>query len=110
MYNMKSSNEELYKMIKKRIKDIRKVLKNHNITYAAIFGSYVKGKQKKRSDIDIVFDYKKNSHFSLFTMSSVKFELQDILGKKVDLVPINGLKSEIKEEVINTMVPIYEER
>ena len=44
------NNQELNKMKPK----IVKVLKKHGIKKAGVFGSYARGEQKKKSDVDIL--------------------------------------------------------
>lgn len=80
---------------------------NHNITYAALFGSYAKGNPSNDSDVDILFDYDKNYKFSLFDQVGIQKKLELLIGKTVDFVPISGLKPEIKKEILNSAITIY---
>ena len=50
--------------IKKIEKKIIPILKKNSIVRAGIFGSYARGEQKKKSDIDILIQVRKRkSHF-----------------------------------------------
>ncbi len=60
--------------------DIVKILKKHDVVKAALFGSYAKGEQTKKSDIDILIKFKGNK--SLFDLIDLKFDLEENLGKK----------------------------
>ena len=63
-----------------------------------IFGSYVKNKQKNRSDVDVIVEFDKISFENYIGLSRL---LEKILGKKIDLVIESDLKPEleyVKEE------------
>lgn len=89
---------------------INKIFEQNNITYVAVFGSHAQGTERKESDIDLLFDYDSNQKFTLFDMTEIQLQLQKALGKKVDFVPLRGLHSEIKEDVLKSAVTIYEKR
>ena len=83
--------------IKRRIKPI---LKRHNVKKAAVFGSYARGEEKKKSDIDILIEYEDDSK-SLLDFVRLKLELEEKLGKKVDLVEYSAIRPRIKNRVLN---------
>ncbi len=89
-----------------RIKSkIRNVLKKNKVKRAGIFGSYARGEQKKNSDIDILVEIN-DKDMSLLGFVGIKIELEDNLGKKVDLVEYSEIKSQIKERVLKEQVKI----
>ena len=83
---------------------IRKVLKKHGVTRAGIFGSFVRGEQKKISDVDVLIMTPNN--VGLFDFVGIKLELEDALGRKVDLVDYRGIKPLIKDRILNEEVKI----
>jgi|SRR3989338_298146 len=88
-----------------KIKDkIIPILKKNHVTKAGIFGSYSRGEQKKESDIDLLVEISKP--ISLLDFVGLKQELEDILGKKVDLVEYNSIKPLIKKRVLNEEIKI----
>ena len=88
----------------KRIKyKIIKILSQHNIKKAGIFGSYVEGKQTKKSDIDILIQPPKGMGLEFF---GVQIELESKLNKKVDLVTYNGLSPFLRERILKQEVRI----
>ncbi|MFH1358510.1 MAG: nucleotidyltransferase family protein [archaeon] len=91
------------KEIKKLIPKIVKILKKYKIKKAGIFGSYVRGEQKKNSDIDIIVEYPKGMGFGFF---GIEFELEKKLGKKVDLVTYKYLSPYIRDRVLSQEVRI----
>src|SRR3989339_63725 len=88
-------------LIKKKIMPI---LKKNKVVRAGIFGSYARGEQKKNSDVDILVEIKKRK--SLFDFAGIKIELEEKLGKKVDLVEYKIINPRIRENIINSEVRI----
>lgn len=84
--------------IDKLIPEIVDILKKNRVKRAGIFGSYVKGKEKKNSDIDILIEPPKGIGFGFV---GIQIELEDKLGRKIDLVSYNGLHPLIKKRVLN---------
>ena len=66
------------------------------------FGSYVREKQKKRSDVDILVTFYET--IDLFTFVELENYLSDILGVKVDLVMKEGIKPRLKEKILSEAV------
>lgn len=75
------------------IKEKPYLKKKYGISSVGLFGSYVRGEQRKDSDIDILVDF--NKSLSLFDLMDVEFYLEDILGKDVDLVPKDSLRKHV---------------
>ena len=80
------------------------ILKEAGITRAAVFGSYVRGEENNDSDIDILVDYP--SGISLFDVAELRYKLEDILGKPVDLVGYKTLKPRLKQQILSEQVEI----
>ncbi len=69
-----------------------------------VFGSYVKGEAKKGSDIDILVDF--NEKADLFDLVALSLFLDRKLKRKVDIVPRESLRKEIRESVLREAVYI----
>jgi len=85
-------------------KQILPILKNYGIKKAGIFGSFVRGEAKKDSDIDIVVKIERD--ISLLDFVGIQLELEEALGKKVDLVEYDTLKPFIKERILSEQLVI----
>jgi len=91
------------KNIKPQIKDkIKRVLKKNKIVKAGIFGSYARGEQKKRSDIDILIEFKG----SLLNLIRLERELEKKLGIKVDLLTYKEIHPLLKKRILNEEVRV----
>ena len=92
----------------KIIRDIRKglpALRNrYKVREIGLFGSYLRGDQKKQSDVDILVDFART--ISLFEFVALEGELSRLTGKKVDLVMKTALKPRIGERILNEVVYI----
>ncbi|HCC59717.1 MAG: hypothetical protein A2402_02735 [Candidatus Staskawiczbacteria bacterium RIFOXYC1_FULL_37_43] len=90
-----------------KIKNIKKkitpILKRHDVKKAAIFGSYARGEEKKKSDVDILIEYKRDDK-SLFDFVGLKLDLEEKLKKQVDLVEYSAIRPRIKDRVLREQV------
>lgn len=77
-------------------KKVVPIAKKYNLKEVYLFGSYARGKAKEDSDIDLAFS--SNETLSYFKIFEIEAELEEVLGKSVDLVPIVQL-SEAKTPI-----------
>ncbi len=80
------------------------ILKKYGVTRAGIFGSVVRGEAREESDIDILVEIE--SRMSLLDFVGLKLELEEALGKPVDLGEYSEIKPIIKEQILEEEVPI----
>ena len=91
--------------IKAKIKDDMPYFADkYKVKSLGIFGSYVRGEQKKRSDLDILVEF--SELISLLKFVALERELSEHIGKKVDLVIKKTLKPKIREHVLEEVVYI----
>ena len=83
---------------------ITPILKRYGVSKAALFGSSVKGEMTEVSDIDVLVEIEKD--ISLLDFVGLKLELEEILGRKVDLVEYCTLKPILRERVLREQVSI----
>jgi|SRR3989339_57685 len=84
-------------------KKILPVLKKFNVTKAGIFGSYARGEQKKKSDVDILV---KTEGMGLLEFIGLKIELEKAIKRKVDLVEYEEIRHEIKQNILGDEIPV----
>jgi len=80
------------------------VLRSNHAVEAYVFGSTARGENRPDSDIDILVRFDKIR--GLFAFVGTKLDLEDALGKKVDLVEMGALRSEFREGVDRDKVRI----
>ncbi len=61
--------------------------KTKPVLKAWLFGSFARGEQTDKSDVDILFIPDMSQKFSLFTLGGMYMDLKEKLGREVDLVP-----------------------
>jgi uncharacterized protein len=98
--NLKDLNE-----IKNTLKTYKGYLeKRYKIKEIGIFGSYVRGEQKEKSDIDILVSFYEVP--SLLGFIEIENYLSDELKIKADLVRKESIRTEIKEQILNEVILI----
>ena len=80
------------------------------IKKVSIFGSYAKGRPSKRSDIDVLIEFTPRAYITLFDLAEIQYNMKKSVGKKVDLVPRDGIHEFIKKEVLANAQTIYQKR
>ncbi|MDD5144304.1 nucleotidyltransferase family protein [Methanoregula sp.] len=97
----KRSVEEIRQDLKVYLPELRD---RYGVTYLGIFGSYVRGEQKKASDVDILVEFDRPG--TLLDFIHLQNDLEDLLGVRVDLVEKSGLKPAIRPHVLAEVVPV----
>jgi len=69
----------------------------------AIFGSYARGEQGKDSDVDLIVDFKEGWK-TFDNYMNLKFYLEELFGKKVDLVIKSAINPRIKPFIIEEAI------
>ena len=100
--NMKTF-EEIKNSLSEHKEELRKKYKVREI---GIFGSYVRGEQKKKSDVDVLVEFEESANLSLLDFIGLESYLSDVLGVKVDLVEKHTLKPRIGKHVLEEVVNV----
>lgn len=96
----------------KNLKQIKNILasskpelmKKYKVSELGIFGSYARGKQKKRSDIDVLVRF--NSKASLFDFVGLGNHLEEKLKMKVDIVSERGIRPEFRRNILKGVLKV----
>jgi predicted nucleotidyltransferase len=89
--------------ILKAIKKNDGKIKAFGVKRIGLFGSYVRGEQKKGSDVDILVEFERGSK-TFDNYMGLKFFLEDLLDCKVDLVISEALKPLIKPQIMKEVL------
>ncbi len=81
------------------------VLRENGVEYAAVFGSVARGEERPESDVDLLVRYTITP--SLITHIGVAQDLEDILGKKVDLIIERSLSKYVAPRVKKDLRILY---
>ena len=83
------------------------ILKRHGVKKAGIFGSVIRGEARRGSDVDILVEIG-GKRVSLLDLVGLEMELEEALGRKVDLGEYCAIKPLAKERILSEEVRIYE--
>ncbi len=78
------------------LKEHSDTLKKLSVKKIGLFGSYVRGEQKRRSDIDLLVEFEQPTFDNFMDLV---FSLEKYLGKKVDIVTEGSLSPYIRPYV-----------
>jgi predicted nucleotidyltransferase len=92
------------------IQQISNYFANQPIEKAWVFGSFARGEQTKKSDLDILVSFKEGSKINLFNYIHIVNDLKQITGKKIDLVEDGQLKSFARASAEQDKILIYERK
>ena len=81
---------------------------NKPIEKAWIFGSYSRNEETEESDIDLIVKFSPNNKITLFYYLQLKYELEKLTGKSVDLAEEGQLKKFAFDSFNKDKVLIYE--
>ena len=90
----------------KNIDDLKLYFKTKPVLKAYIFGSVAKNENNEDSDIDILIDLDYSKRIGLLFIQ-MKFDLENLLHKKVDLVSSGGISPLLKPNIDNEKLLIY---
>ena len=69
-----------------------------------VFGSVARGTADAESDVDFLVDLEPGR--SLLDLGGLQMELQDLLGRRVDVVTERGLRETLRARVLREAVPL----
>ncbi len=75
------------------------ILKHHKVSRAGFFGSCARDEMKPNSDVDILVEIKED--ISLLDFVGIKLELEETIGRKVDLVEYTTIKPLLRESILS---------
>jgi predicted nucleotidyltransferase len=105
-YERKANYERGDAQLRKKFSDIKRKLEglkpelmaNFKVKYIGVFGSYVRGEEKKGSDLDVLVEFE--------DFARPENLLSEKLGVKVDLVEKSTLKPRIGKRILEEVVTI----
>ncbi|MEN6356630.1 MAG: nucleotidyltransferase family protein [Armatimonadota bacterium] len=92
------------KEIEARRDDILRAAAAHGASNVRIFGSVAKGEAGPESDVDVLVDLEPDR--SLFDLGGLLIDLQEILGRRVDVVTEGSLHWYIRDRVLQEAVAL----
>jgi hypothetical protein len=88
----------MHPLIEAHREEIRALAARRGITEVRVFGSMARGDADENSDVDLLVSLP--SGVSGFALGGLLMDVQDLLGRKVDVVTEGGLHPALRERVI----------
>lgn len=82
-----------------KLRDLKPILyRDYFVKEIGLFGSFSDDSYSEDSDIDLLVEFEKPIGWKYF---SLEIYLENIFGRKIDLVTKNALKEQIKDSILN---------
>jgi uncharacterized protein len=89
--------------ILKAVRGNKKKIRSFGVKRIGLFGSYVRGEQKRGSDVDLLVEFEKGTK-TFDNYMGAKFFLEDLLGRRVDLVISESVKPLIRPHIMKEVL------
>ena len=91
-------------ILQDRRTDILQIAASHGARTVRIFGSMARGEAGPDSDVDILVNL--NPGRSLLDIVAIKQDLEDLLGRKVDVVTEAAISPYLREQVLREAIDL----
>ena len=82
------------------------ILRKYDIRRASVFGSAARNDFGSDSDIDLLIEFEPGKTKGLFDLAGMQIELEEELGRKVDLVFYDTIKPRLRERILRDQIPV----
>ncbi|KYC45966.1 MAG: Nucleotidyltransferase domain protein [Candidatus Methanofastidiosum methylothiophilum] len=89
--------------ILKLIQSNETIIKKYGVSRVGLFGSYSTGLETPKSDIDILVEFESGKK-NFDNYMGLKFYLEDLFQKKVDLVIKESIRPKLKEKILKDVI------
>lgn len=91
--------------IKHLLTEVKPLLKDrYKVREVRLFGSFVRGEQTEESDLDVLVGF--DQPVSLLDLAALEVFLNDLLGIRVDVVPQEDLREELRGYILKEALPL----
>jgi predicted nucleotidyltransferase len=95
---------ELNELLREKRQEILLLAARHGATNVRVFGSVARGEADAASDLDVLVELEPGR--SLLDLGGLLMDLQQLLGREVDVVTEKGLRARVRERVLKEAVPL----
>lgn len=81
--------------------------RRYHVQKLALFGSVIGENFRAESDVDVLVLFQPNAKIGFITFSRMQRELAELFNRRVDLVPMDGLKPVIRDSVLSNIEEVY---
>lgn len=84
--------------------EILRIAAKYGASNVRVFGSVARGDDREESDVDFLIVLEKGR--SLLDHAALVVELEDLLGRKVDVATETGLRDRVRKRILQEAVPL----
>jgi predicted nucleotidyltransferase len=95
---------ELNELLREKRQEILLLAARHGATNVRVFGSVARGEADAASDLDVLVELEPGR--SVLDLGGLLMDLQQLLGREVDVVTEKGLRARVRERVLKEAVPL----
>ena len=97
----------LHDEVRRRVAEVAEICRRYGVSEIAVFGSALRLDASEVGDLDLLVTFAPDAPVGLIAFERLRRELSSSLGKTVDLVPRNGLKPAIRDDVLREARVLY---
>ncbi len=86
---------------------IKAICIRYGVQKRSLFGSAIHGNFGPQSDVDLLVEFQPNEAVGYFRLAELQLELEDAIGRKVDLRTPDELSRYFRDQVMQEAVPQY---
>ena len=91
-------------LLQEKREEILRLAAKHGASNVRIFGSVVRGEDRPESDVDFLVELEADR--SLLDRVALIQDLEDLLGRKVDVATVKGLRDVWRDRILKEAVPL----
>jgi hypothetical protein len=94
----------LRELLKEKREEILSIATKYGAFNVRIFGSVARGDETADSDVDFLVELEPGRN--LLDRIALMQDLEDLLGRKVDVATVKGLREYFRDRILNEAVPL----
>ena len=98
------ARETVGQVVRAKREDILRLAAKHGATQVRLIGSVARGDDRPDSDVDFLLTWAEGT--SLLDQAALAIEMEDLLGRKVEIASDGWLKPSVRESVYRDAIPL----
>ncbi len=95
---------DMRELLESKRDEILRIAQSHGARNVRVFGSVARGEAAETSDVDFLVEFEPGT--SLLQHGAMIAELEELLGRKVDVAPEKMLKERVKDRILREAIPL----
>lgn len=95
---------DIYDFVISRKAQIKEIARRHGVISLKLFGSVARHEATPASDVDFLVTT--GNHLSFFFPAGMVLDLEQLLGRKVDVVTEKNLKTRLRDKILKECIDL----